>query len=310
MAGSVREIRRKIKSTKATKQITRAMELVSAAKMKRAVNHAIGMRSYAATALMILTHLADKTHPEMHPLLAVRPAKRVLVVAFSSDRGLCGSFNALLMKKVLEHEKALRSELPDVVIDYVAVGKRVQDFLARTGRNVVAAFTNMSNRPSLNSTLSIGKIALDAYLDPSLETRYDRVVLLYQHFVSALLQKPTAFQLLPFSRDTLVEMEQELHILKHHTFGIEQEGAEYLLEPSADVVLESLLPQLTQMQVFQAVLETTASEHSARMVAMRSATDNATEVMSELTLYMNQVRQAGITREIAEISAGKVALGL
>ncbi len=304
MAGSIREIRRKIKSIKATKQITRAMELVSAAKMKRAVNHALGMRSYAATALMILTHLADKTAPETHPLLQVRPVKRVLVVALSSDRGLCGSFNALLFKKVLEHERELLAEMPGVEIDYIGVGKRVQDFLARTGRNVIAAFTGMSNRPSMESTLPIGKIALDAYL----EKRYDRVVLVYQHFMSALLQKPTAFQLLPFSKKTLIDMATELKLFKHLGREIEQEGAEYLFEPSADVILETLLPQLTQMQIFQSVLETTASEHSARMVAMRSATDNATELMSDLTLHMNQVRQAGITAEIAEISAGKAAL--
>lgn len=305
MAGSIRDIRRKIKSTKATKQITRAMELVSAAKMKRAVNHALGMRSYASTALLILTHLADKTHSELHPLLQVRETKRVLVVALSSDRGLCGSFNALLVKKLIEHEKDLRAQFPGVEIDYIGVGKRVQDFLTRTGRNMVAAFNNMTNRPSLNSTLPIGKIALDAYLD----ARYDRVILVYQHFVSALLQKPTNFQLLPFSRHTLTEMAKELNLFKHLSYGMEEEGQEYLFEPSPDVILASLLPQLTQMQIFQSVLETAASEHSARMVAMRSATDNATEVMSELTLHMNQVRQASITAEIAEISAGKAALG-
>lgn len=306
MAGSIREIRRKIKSIKATKQITRAMELVSAAKMKRAVNHALGMRSYASTALMILTHLADKTHPEMHPLLDVRETKRVVVVAYSSDRGLCGSFNALLFKKLLEHERELLAAMPGVEIDYISVGKRVQDFLSRTGRNVIATFTNMTSRPSMESTLPLGKIVLDAYLDK----RYDRVVLLYQHFMSALLQQPTAFQLLPFSKETLVEMAEELKLFKHLDGDLEKEGAEYLFEPSPDVILEALLPQLTQMQIFQSVLETTASEHSARMVAMRAATDNATELMSDLTLHMNQVRQAGITAEIAEISAGKAALSV
>lgn len=305
MAGS-REIRRKIKATKATKQITRAMELVSAAKMKRAVNHALGMRSYASTALLILTHLADKTHPEAHPLLAIREVKRVLVVVCSSDRGLCGSFNALLFKKVLEHERELKRQMPDVEVEYIAVGKRAQDFLARSGRSVVAAFSGMTNRPTLESSLPVSKIALDAYL----EKRYDRVVILYQHFLSALVQKPTVFQLLPFSREVLKTMGGELGLFKHMKFGVEQEGSEYLFEPSADVILEQLLPQLTRMQIYQSVLETAASEHSARMVAMRSATDNATEMIGDLTLHLNQVRQAGITREIAEISAGKIALGL
>jgi F-type H+-transporting ATPase subunit gamma len=305
MAGS-REIRRKIKATKATKQITRAMELVSAAKMKRAVNHALGMRSYASTALLILTHLADKTHADAHPLLAVREVTRVLVVVSSSDRGLCGSFNALLFKKVLEYERELKREMGDVVVEYIAVGKRAQDFLSRSGRTIIAACSGMTNRPSLESALPVAKIILDAYL----EKRYDRVALLYQHFLSALVQKPTVFQLLPFSREILSIMGGELGLFKHFKFGHEKEATEYLFEPSADIILEQLLPQLTRMQVYQSILETAASEHSARMVAMRSATDNATEMIGDLTLHLNQVRQAGITREIAEISAGKIALGL
>lgn len=282
------------------------MELVSAAKMKRAVSHATSMRNYASTALLILNHVADKTQPDLHPLLEKRDVKRVLAFVFSSDRGLCGSFNALLFRKVMEHERELKKMIPHVEIDYVAVGKRAGDFLARTGRNIVASFTRMTNRPHLEMILPLGKIALDGYL----EKRYDRVTLLYQHFISALLQKPTAFQILPFSKEVLQTMGQDLHLFRHFTHGVEREGEEYLFEPSADAILATLLPELTHMQFFQALLETTASEHSARMVAMRSATDNASEMISDLTLYLNKVRQSVITREIAEISAGKIALGL
>lgn len=316
MAGGSREIRRKVKSIKATKQITRAMELVSASKMKRAVHHALAMRSYASTALVILTHLAHKTDSALHPLLAVRAPHRYLAIVYSSDRGLCGGFNSLLFRRVLEHEREVKRLTPHATIDYIAVGKRAQEFLARSGKTVVAAFSQMTSRPSLELSAPLAKIILDAYraggagAAGDVNGGYDRVVLLYQHFISALTQKPTAFQLLPFSREVLEEMGAELNLFKHLTHGVMNDGTEYLFEPSPDAILERLLPQLTDMQVFQALLETTASEHSARMLAMRNATDSAGEIIDDLTLHLNQIRQAGITREIAEISAGKVALGL
>lgn len=310
MAGGSREIRRKIKSIKATKQITRAMELVSASKMKRAVHHALAMRSYASTALVILTHLAHKTDSSLHPLLAVRPPHRHLAVVYSSDRGLCGGFNSLLLRRVLEHEREIKRLTPHATIDYIAVGKRAAEFLARSGKTVVAVFSQMTSRPSLELSAPLAKIILDSYRAGGDAGGYDRVVLLYQHFISALTQKPTAFQLLPFSREVLEEMGAELNLFKHLTHGVMNDGTEYLFEPSPDAILENLLAQLTDMQVFQALLETTASEHSARMLAMRNATDSAGEIIGDLTLHLNQIRQAGITREIAEISAGKVALGL
>lgn len=308
---SSREIRRKIKSIRSTRQITRAMELVSAAKMKKAVHSATSMRTYASMALMLLTQLSERSSQEAHPLLVKRPVKKILVLVFSSDRGLCGGFNTMLFKKLLENERHLRKEYGDLQIDYLAIGKRAQDFLARTGRRIVLAYPAMTNHPKLADTLSLGKFALSSYEDSS----YDEIVLLYQHFFSPLLQKPTAYQLLPFSKKVLEEMGTNLNLFKN----VKSEGGDggknadfetpdFLFEPSPQAILGSLLPQLTQMQVYQATLETAASEHSARMLAMRNATNNASDFISDLTLHLNQVRQAAITREIAEISAGKIAL--
>lgn len=314
---SARDIRRKIKSIRSTRQITRAMELVSAAKMKKAVHAATTMRTYASTAMMLLTELADRAQNFKHPLLEKRPVKKVLVLAFSSDRGLCGGFNTMLFKKLVEHEKNLKAEggsenAGNVEVEYIAIGKRVQDFLARTGRKILLAYPAMTNHPKMADTLSLGKYVMDAYSN----REYDQVVILYQHFFSALTQKPTAYQLLPFSKEVLLEMGESLNLFAHlkgakgGTASARSGQADYLFEPSPEAILSNLLPQLTQMQIFQAAQETGASEHSARMLAMQNATRNASEFIDDLTLYLNQVRQATITREIAEISAGKIALGL
>jgi F-type H+-transporting ATPase subunit gamma len=302
---SSREIRRKIKSIRSTRQITRAMELVSAAKMKKAVSAATSMRTYASTALMLLTQLADRAENFSHPLLEKRDVKKVLVVVFSSDRGLCGGFNTMLFKKLVEHEKMLKAE--GVTVHYVTVGKRGQEFLARMGRNILASFPAMSSGAKTSQVLPIGKMVMDLYTDST----YDKVYLLYQHFFSALSQKPTAYQLLPFSKKSVMEMGTALKLFDHMKGGAQSmnDATDYLYEPSPGAILGNLLPQLTQMQVFQAVQESAASEHSARMLAMRNATDNASEFIDDLTLYLNQVRQAAITAEIAEISAGKIALG-
>ena len=180
--------------------------------------------------------------------------------------------------------------------------------MARTGRKIVLAFPAMTNNPKLSDTRPIGKYVMDGYTAGD----YDEIVLLYQHFFSALSQKPTAFPLLPFSQDVLMEMGANLGLFKHLDGEgriAEALGTDYLFEPSPEAILKNLLPQLTQMQIFQAAQETTASEHSARMLAMRNATDNASTFIEDLTLHLNQVRQAAITSEIAEISAGKIALG-
>lgn len=307
MAKGTREIRRKIKSIKNTRQITKAMELVSASKMRRAVANAVSMRPYARLAQALLKNLSDKAGDGMHALLAKREVTKSLVIVMATDRGLCGGLNTSLFRALAQYINAEKSKINPPEISFVAVGKKAQDFLRRTGGNVIAAYPAMSNHPTLKGTLTISKMILRDYANGA----YDKIMLAYTDFISAINQKPVVRRLLPMSRSALEEMTEGLET-KSHEYDVQSEQAafnEYLFEPSAAQVLEMLLPRLTEMQVYQAVLEAGASEHSARMFAMRNASDNASEFISDLTLSYNQIRQASITAELAEISAGRAALG-
>ncbi|MBI4994619.1 ATP synthase F1 subunit gamma [Candidatus Peregrinibacteria bacterium] len=307
MAKGTREIRRKIKSITSTRQITKAMELVAASKMRRAVANTVAMRPYARLSAALLTNLSDKTSETLHPLLAKREVKRTSVILISTDRGLCGGLNAQLFRKLSEYIKAEKSKAQPPEISFVAVGKKAQDFLRRTGQKVVAAHGAMSNHSSLKDTYAISRMILNDYTSGA----YDKVMLIYTDFISAINQKPTVRRLLPLSRYALEEMVEGLETKTHHA-DIQSETAaatEYIFEPSPSRVLEMLLPRLTEMQIYQAVLEAAASEHSARMFTMRNASDNADEFITDLTLAYNQIRQAAITAELAEISAGRAALG-
>ncbi len=329
MAKGSREIRRKIKSTKSTRQITKAMELVSASKMRRAVSNTLALRPYAQMAEVMIRRLATVMHKDergdvsqvaLHPLLEKREVKKVLVVVISTDRGLCGGLNTQLAKKVAEYVRGekgnsgrVSSEIVVPQIDFIAIGKKSQDFLRRQNLNVVGAYAAMSNHPKITDTYPVSRMVLKDYMT----RKYDKVMLIYTEFVSALSQKPVCRRLLPLSEKALEEMVTELdgstaNAHKQNVVreaGAGQDADEYLFEPSAERVLGVMLPKLTEMQVFQAVLEATASEHAARMFAMRNASDNAKELISDFTLLYNRIRQAAVTAELAEISAGRAALG-
>ena len=309
MANNLRDIRRKIKAVKSTRQVTKAMELVSASKMRRAVHNAQALRRYALTAWAMLRKLA-KTNAEQHPFLKDRPVHKVLAVFFTSDRGLCGSFNAHLFRTASQYAKGLSALEMHPEVEFIAVGRKGQQFLARTGRKVVAAFPALSNNPSFKDVLPVAKMAMDGFLSGE----YDRVVLVYSDFISALVQEPAVKVMLPFSDTVLQEMMQSLfpkksqskeeaRVLSEHAATLE-----YKFEPSPEEVLNRILPQLTELQVYQAALESAASEHSARMVAMRNATDNASDFLEDLNLTYNRTRQGIITAELAELSASKAAL--
>lgn len=307
MARSLRDIRRKMKATKSTRQVTKAMELISASKMRRAVQNANLLRRYALTAWNILQRMASAT-TGLHPYLETRQVKRVLVVVFSSDRGLCGSLHAHLLKMLHRYVRATQ-KIPTLErIDFVAVGKKAQQYVARSGWNLVAAFPALSTNPKFRDTLPMTKIASDAYTNGT----YDHVVLTYMNFISALSQQPVVKVLLPFSQTALKEMIDELQPPHGKVPALMPQGrateASYTFEPSPEEVLLAVLPQLTEVQMYQAALESAASEHSARMVAMRSATDNASSMLDDLTLTYNQTRQANITSELAELSGAKAAL--
>lgn len=311
MARSLRDIRRKMKAIKSTRQVTKAMELVAASKMRRAVQHAQALRRYALHAWEILLGIGKSTKTGEHPFIMQRKVKRVLGIIFTSDRGLCGALNAQLIRAMQQYIKRV-SELGSFeTMDFITVGRKGHQILTRQNRTVIATFPSLSNHPTIKDVSPIAKLAIDEFKKGT----YDHVVLVYTDFISPIVQQAAVKVLLPFSPsevrevlDTLAESkkqtkeEAEIH---HTEIG---KGQEYLFEPTPEEVLDVILPQLTEIQVFQAVLESVASEHSARMLAMHNATDNASEILDDITLMYNQTRQANITAELAELSASKAAL--
>lgn len=317
MAISGRIIRGRIKSVKNTKKITKAMELVSAAKMRRAVSAALQSRVYAQYAWELILRLRGGEQEVTHPLLVQRPVKKILVIAISSNRGLAGAFNSNVIKKVLEQQRrahdvgvgyegkrVIEPAILDPEMDFVIVGKRGEQALRKLTSRIVASFVEVADVPKFSDAAPIIRLAVDAYSTGG----YDKVVVVYTHFVSALLQKTKVRQILPVSsRDlekTLFPEESAQLPTDHKAWS---EGyVEY--EPSRDAIISEAVTRLIESQVFQAILESSASEHSARMMSMRQATDAATDMIDGLTLVFNQARQASITKEISEISAGKAAL--
>lgn len=306
---SLREIRRKMRAIRATRQVTKAMELVAASKMRRATQSAVTLRHYALTAWNLLEHIAD-VHPDIHPYLRKRSGGKTLAILFMSDRGLCGSLNALMFRTVLKYIKETTTLPSFETLHFVAVGKKSQQILARNHQTVIAAFPAFSNHPMFRDILPIVTMATESFLNAT----YDHIVLIYPDFVSALVQEPVVKVLLPFSKTDLKEMIGSLLPRKRDSHNLQTRNEtratprEYLFEPSQEDIVQTILPQLTEIQMYQAVLEAAASEHSARMVAMHNATENASDFLLDLTLTFNQTRQANITAELAELSASSAVL--
>lgn len=294
---TVREIRRRIKSVKNIAQITRAMQAVAASRMRRAQEAALATRPYAQRAWTLLTHLAaqrGKTE-EMHPFLQVRTVKRVALVLLTSDRGLCGAFNSNIIRQALEYIKAL-----PVPVDVVAVGRKGRDAMLRRGQSLVAEFSDLPARPLLLDVTPCTRIVLDGFLDGT----YDAVWLAYTDFINTLRQEPVVKRLLP-----LTPTEMEKQAMAEYVDEAEAiEVPEYIYEPDPRTILDTVVPRFTELQVYQAVLESIASEHSARMVAMRNATENADALTQDLQLTYNKARQQSITSEIMDIAGGAEAL--
>lgn len=310
MALSPRLIRRRIKSVANTRKITKAMELVAASKMRKTVQLAQASRPYAATMKAMVDEVRQLVDPQTHPLLAGRKdVAASLVIVAASDRGLCGGFNSQLLKKTMEF---LRSRT-ESDIRVITVGRRAEAAVRRAGYQIVAAFDAISNAPSFERTQPIGDYVYKEFM----AGHVDRAFVVYTDFRSAITQVPTATQLLPIipeaelvGQEAKVE-EDESDDEGHVRPDNEEEGvyeSAILFEPNPEKVLDALLPRLLETRIYQTLLESSASEHSARMMAMRSATDNASDMLQDLTLTFNQARQAGITREISEISAGKAAI--
>ena len=293
MAANTRDIRRRIKSVKNTSQITKAMQMVAAAKMRKAQNAAVAGRSYAELLRKVFASLADKQEEGAHPLLDERPVKKELVVVISTDKGLCGALNTNLFREVGKFD-------PENTV-FVVVGKKAMQYLARSNRKVLAEFMLKENFSFLEAK-QVSKFCMDKFL----EGEVDRVTIAFTDFVNTLTQIPRTRVVLPI---TNFEVSDVLSSADKKVAPVEANSAEYLFEPDAHAVLNAVLPHYVHFQLFQMVLDSRASEHSARMVAMKNATDNAKQLIKDLTLEYNKIRQASITTEILEISTAQAALG-
>ncbi|MFA6918477.1 MAG: ATP synthase F1 subunit gamma [Candidatus Gracilibacteria bacterium] len=303
MPSSGKEIKRKIKSINSTRQITKAMELVATSKMKKAVDNAVKLRSYGYLALNLLSKLSKK-QAKLHKYFRQRKVKNILLLVLSTDKGLCGGLNANIYKKIIKTVKVFEEQYKDAKIHYLASGKKGAEFLHRIGKDVEFVFPAYSANPKFSDIFPLSKIALRGFENGT----YEKVVVIYPDFISTLLQKPVAKTLLPFSIEVLMEMLSELGSKFSKFVKPAEKDIEYKLEPSPKYILENIVPQLTEMQLYQAVLEMSASEHSARMVAMQNANQAAEDLLNDLVLTYNQARQAAITAEIAEIAAASSSL--
>jgi len=308
MAGGTKIIQHRIRSISNTKKITKAMKMVSAAKMRKATGNVLATRPYSNLAWDIIGNLSRIKEDWTHPLLTFREKKtgKSLVILITSDKGLCGGFNAQMFRETKHFIS--RFNPPSVVggrrgggysLDFIVLGKKGESFAHREKLGVVATFENLTNNPKFVNIKPIAKMAMDGFVNGV----YDEVFTAYTDYISTLVQKPRVRQLLPVIKDKdLGEIGAKL------TADSLQPAAEYLFEPEKSELLEMMLPKIVETQIYQAILESVASEQSARMVAMQNATDAANEMVEDLKFTYNKIRQAGITREISEISAGKAAI--
>jgi len=281
---STQILRQRIRSIEGTSKICKAMEMIATAKMRRAQRQAVVGRPYAEKISQVIADLAvQRRVREIQPLLQEREVKRIAVVHMTTDRGLCGGLNANLNRLVASF--ILEQNLPVIL---VTVGRKGRAFILRLRQNIRAEFTGISDRPTLLETLPISRVVINDYSNGEV----DLVYLAYPRFVTTMVQQPTMEVLLPVKPATIPRAQ----------------AVEYIYEPKPSVVLGELLPRYVEMQVYHAILELVASEQSARMVAMRNASDNAEELVEDLTLALNKTRQETITREICDISGGAEVL--
>jgi len=287
MAGA-REIRTKIKSVGNTRKVTRALEMVSASKIRKAQDLMRASRPYAKAMRQVIGHLAKARSEYKHPFLDERSdIKRVGYIVISTDRGLCGGLNSNLFRKLLAEIRAWNEK--KVEVDIVAIGTKANAFFKRLKVNLVGSATHLGEKPKVEQLIGVVKVVLDAYS----AGRIDRLTLAYNDFVNTMTQKPSLDQLLPLPASDNLSTAFDW---------------DYIYEPDAQTVLDHVLTRYIESLVYQATLENLASEHAARMVAMKSASDNATKAIDSLTLVYNKARQAAITQEISEIVGGAAAV--
>ena len=284
---NLREIRRRIKSVKNTRQITKAMELVAASKMKKAQQAAISGQPYAALLAETLSHISSRIEELDHPFFKEREVKTRGIIIVSTDRGLCGPLNGNLIREILNSKEEMK---------FVSVGRKGRQFLSRTNRELLADF-EIGDAVKYTKVKQLTEFMIDKYLSGEVDT----VEILYPRFVNVLTQAPSFGKLLPITG--LDDMITELRGKDSQPFESSNDDRNFVFEPDPVSILNELLPLFVDRQAYQAILSARASEHSARMVAMKSANDNATKLLDSLTLQFNKARQAAITQEILEIAA-------
>ena len=291
---SAREMRLRIKSVKNISQVTRALETVSASKVRKAINAVMATRAYATKAWQVLKHVAEQPgRDSLHPLLAQRQSvNNTLVVVITGDRGLAGAYNSNVIRFAVHH-----FDSNPVPVKYIAVGRKGRDLLLRRGKNVLAEFSNLPAAPTFADVSPIGRLAVDEFRKGGV----DEVYLLYTDFINMGRQITTVKKILPLELEGTGRVED----FENRSAG---PAAAYEYEPDMRVILDEIIPRFTALQAYQAILESQASEHAARMIAMRNATDNAKELVGDLQLAYNKVRQQAITNDILDIVGGAEAL--
>lgn len=285
---SSKEIRTKIKSVQNTRKITKAMEMVAASKMRKAQERMRMGRPYADKIRNVAAHISHANPEYRHPFLVARDTvKRVGMIVVTTDKGLCGGLNTNVLRLVLNQYKEWESQGEQM--DVCCIGNKGMGFMQRLGANIVSHVTGLGDRPQLEKLIGAVKVMLDGYISD----RFDRVMIFYTRFINTMKQEPVMEQLLPLSGDRL---------------GSPEGTWDYIYEPDAKAVLDQALTRYIETIIYQALAENMASEQSARMVAMKAASDNAGNVIDELTLVYNKTRQAGITKELAEIVGGAAAV--
>lgn len=293
---NTREIRLRIRSVKNISQVTRALQAVSASRVRKAMEMVQATRPYATKAWQVLTHIAGQPgRNNLHPLLIERKeVNNILVVMVSGDRGLAGPYNTNVLRYTLSNFRDAK-----VPVRYIPIGRKGTELLFRRSMNILAQFTDMPAEPRFADVSPVGRILVDEFL----AGRADEIYLVYTDFVNMIRQVPTMKKLLPLEFETSEGLVQS-------EFQAAKSGpsAAYIYEPGQYEILEEIVPRFTSLQIYQALLESFASEHAARMVAMKNATDNASELAGGLTLEYNKVRQQGITNEMLDIAGGAEAL--
>ncbi|MEI6095805.1 MAG: F0F1 ATP synthase subunit gamma [Gammaproteobacteria bacterium] len=288
MSGA-KEIRSTILSTQKTRKITRAMEMVAASKMRKTQERMRASRPYATKIYQVIRHLAHATSEYHHPFMTVRAVRRVGVIVVTSDRGLCGGLNSNLLRELLRHMKQYEQQGQEC--DLCVIGRKGQAFFKRVGGRVLASVDHLGDSPGIKDLLGSVKVMCDAYHRGEI----DALHIIYNEFVNTMTQKPNFKQLLP-----LPTAEDGREKMQHHW--------DYIYEPDAKDLLDELLERYIELQVYQGVVENIACEQAAKMMAMKSATDNAGELIKQFQLAYNKARQAAITQELAEIVGGMAAL--